>query len=152
MVNFFEPQDIDWTMAGADNQQLSRDVVMALIQANTSTDAENAAWKVEDVICRNQGLYDIALPVLKIILSSYPDMSFEAKQASLGLLVQIAFSESVQSESTKELCLYELLYSSWYFFRGLQFDDEALKSDYIDILLVLSEKFDFLIPRVKGCL
>ena len=142
--------DDQWDYIGADNVKLQKQDIINLLLSTTKDDAQKAEFKIENIICKNQGLFDSAIPVVKLILLVLPIISVEAKRSCVELLVEISYSTPMPSSPrAKELCMKEMLYLSWYFIFEFQFGDDNLKSNYASILKVLSDYFEEIKQRVE---
>lgn len=137
----WELNRVDWTLPHGNNK-IDRNDIIKLLSVETEDEARHIRGKIEYAICFNEGLFDLATPVVRVILSVLPNLNPIAKETCLDLLAIIVFSEPVDGKSNvKNDCIKELMRSLWYFLYEFQFGEKRYIKYYIAILSALAENY-----------
>ena len=133
--------ELNWNKPTINNGMLDKNLVFDLINSKNYDEASKSFWKLEDEVCKNRGLSEVAIDVTICILASLKICEHDAKQMCIDLLVEIISSEPIQLNSTVlDDCLDEIYENSWFFLYALEYGNIKNVSSYVDLICILSVK------------
>ncbi len=149
--------ELGWNKNGFDKKKFNKELVLNLIKSSNELDASNAYWKLEDQVCRNGLLSEVAHDVVMLILSFLPSCNNSVKVKCLELLGQIIVSEpEVSNSKVLDKCINEIYKISWWLLNEIEFGEPYEIWLHVDIIGVLALKFEnfkyIAIVYLKNCL